>query len=228
MTVAPEAPAVYSRTGETTPTRYRDRMRYDADTVHAILDEALVGHVSFVASGRPHILPLVFGRDGSRVYLHVSSGSHLALAVRDAGEEGLPVSFAVTHADALVLSRSAMHHSLDFRCVVAHGPLRRVTDEAETAHGWSVLLDHMVPGRSADTRPPSAKEAAQTGLFALDLDAVAAKVRSHGLAEDEADLALDHWAGVVPLRTVADAPRPDAGVDGEVPAYLAAWLADRA
>jgi hypothetical protein len=162
------------------------------------------------------------------VYLHASSGSHLAIAVRHAGPEGLPVSLAVTHADSLVLSRSAMHHSMDFRCVVAHGPLRRVTDPDEVAHGWSVLLDHMIPGRYADTRPPNAKETAQTGLFALDLVDVAAKVRDHGLSEDEADLALDHWAGVVPLRTAVGTPRPDDGVTAEIPAYLKEWLAARA
>ncbi|NUU24529.1 MAG: pyridoxamine 5'-phosphate oxidase family protein [Streptomycetaceae bacterium] len=223
-----EPPSVYARTEATTPTRHRDRMRYDADTVHAILDAGLLAHVSFTALGRPQILPLVFGRDGGRVYLHASSGSHLAIAVRHAGDEGLPVAFAVTHADSLVLSRSAMHHSMDFRCVVAHGPLRRVTDPDEVARGWSVILDHMVPGRYADTRPPNAKETAQTGLFALDLVDVAAKVRSHGLAEDEADMGLGHWAGVVPLRTAVGTPQADEGVTTAIPPYLNDWLTARA
>ncbi|MEU8140080.1 pyridoxamine 5'-phosphate oxidase family protein [Streptodolium elevatio] len=222
-----EPPSVYARTEATTPTRYRERMRYDAETVHAILDEAFLAHVAFTAFGQPQILPLIFGRDGGRLYLHVSSGSHLAIAVRHAGDEGLPVSFAVTLADSLVLSRAAMHHSMDYRCVIAHGPLRRVTDPAETARGWATMIDHLVPGRYADSRPPSPKEAAQTGLFALDLSDVAAKVRSHGLAEDAADRELGHWAGVVPLRTAAGTPRPDAGVEGEPPAYLKEWLARR-
>lgn len=227
MSVASETPAVYPRTEATTPTRLRDRMRYDADTVHAILDDAFLAHVSFTADGLPHVLPLAFGRDGSRVYMHVSSGGHLAAAVRHAGDDGLPVAFAVTHADGVVLSRSAFHHSLNYRCVIAHGPLRRVTDPEELAHGWSVLLDHMVPGRSVDARPPNRKEAAQTGLFALDLDRVAAKVRDHGLgAEEEGDLELPHWAGVIPLRTVAGPPQPDTGV-GAVPDYLARWAAEK-
>lgn len=225
---APEAPSVYARTEATTPTRYRERMRYDADTVHAILDEAFLAHVSFTAVGQPQILPLIFGRDGGRLYIHASSGSHLAIAVRHAGDKGLPVSFAVTLADSLVLSRSAMHHSMDYRCVIAHGPLRRVTDPDETARGWATMIDHLVRGRYADSRPPSPKEAAQTGLFALDLADVAAKVRSHGLSEDAADRDLDHWAGVIPLRTTAGAPRPDAGVEGEPPAYLKEWLAQHA
>ncbi|WP_436772676.1 pyridoxamine 5'-phosphate oxidase family protein [Yinghuangia sp. YIM S09857] len=224
----PTTPDVYARTEVTTPTRYRERMRYDADTVHAILDEAFLAHVSFTAFGRPQILPLIFGRDAGRLYLHASSGSHLAIAVRHAGDEGLPVSFAVTLADSLILSRSAMHHSMDYRCVIAHGPLRRVTDPDETARGWATLLDHLIPGRYADSRPPNAKEAAQTALFALDLADVAAKSRSHGLSEDAADRHLDHWAGVIPLRTAAAAPRPDTGAPGEPPAYLKEWLARHA
>lgn len=227
MAAAPEAPAIYPRTETTTPTRAKQRMRYDSDTVHAILDAAFLGHIAFTAYGQPQILPLAYGRDGGRLYVHVSSGSHLAIAVRHAGDEGLTVSFAVTHLDSVVLSRSAFHHSVDYRCVVAHGPLVRVTDPDEQVRGWSVLLDHMVPGRSADSRPPNRKEVAQTGLFALDLVEVAAKVRDHGLNEDPEDLALDHWAGVIPLRTVAGEPRPD-GVTPPLPEYLAEWGAQRA
>lgn len=218
----------YDRSPATTPTRYRDRMRYDAETVHAVLDDAFLAHVSFVASGRPQILPLIFGRHASRLYVHASTGSHLALAVRDAGDAGLPVSLAVTIADSVVLARSAMHHSMDFRCAVAHGPLRRVTDPDEIALGWRVMIDHVVPGRFADSRPPAPRETAQTALFSLDLVDAAAKIRSHGLSEDEADLDLDHWAGVIPLRTAAGPPRPDTGVTTEVPAYLTQWLSTRA
>lgn len=218
---------MYDRAPSTTPTRYRDRMHYDADSVHAVLDDAFLAHVSFVADGRPQILPLIFGRHASRLYVHASTGSHLALAVRDAGDAGLPVSLAVTIADSVVLARSAMHHSMDFRCAIAHGPLRRVTDPEEVALGWQVMIDHVIPGRYADSRPPAARETAQTALFALDLVEAAAKTRSHGLSEDEADRSLPHWAGVIPLRTAAGAPRPDDGVTADVPAYLTRWLADR-
>lgn len=227
MAATPDLPLAYDRAPATTPTRYRDRMRYDADTVHAVLDDAFLAHVSFVADGRPQVLPLVYGRRASRLYVHASTGSHLALAVRDAGGAGLPVSLAVTIADSVVLARSAMHHSMDYRCVIAHGPLHRVTDPDEVPLGWQTVIDHLVPGRYADSRPPAPRETAQTALFALDLADVAAKVRSHGLSEDEADLGLDHWAGVIPLRTAVGTPRPDSGVTTELPAYLRRWLSTR-
>jgi len=213
----------YAVTEATTPTRYRERMRYDVDTVHAILDAGRIAHVSFVLDGRPQLIPLVFGRDGDRLYLHASSGSRLARTVRASGEDGFPAAVAVTHVDSLVLSRSAMHHSMDYRCVIAHGALRHVGEPAEQVRAFRVIVDHMVPGRADDCREPSPKETAQTSVFRLDLEQVAARVRDHGLSEDEADLDLPHWAGVVPLASTSGAPRPD--TTRPIPAYLAAWLA---
>lgn len=212
----------YAATEATTPTRYRERMRYDADSVHAILDAGRIAHVSFVLDGRPQLIPLVFGRDGDRLYLHTSSGSRLARTVRASGEDGFPAAVSVAHVDSLVLSRSAMHHSMDYRCVIAHGALRHVREPAEQVRAFRVIVDHMVPGRFDDCRAPSPKEIAQTSVFRLDLDQVAARVRDHGLSEDPDDLELPYWAGVVPLVTAPGTPRPD--TTGPVPAYLAKWL----
>ncbi|MYW01057.1 pyridoxamine 5'-phosphate oxidase family protein [Streptomyces sp. SID3343] len=214
--------AEYPVAAATSPNRHRDRMRYDVATVHAILDAGFLAHLSFVIDGRPQLIPLAYGRDGESLYLHASSGSQLALAVRASGAEGFPVVAAVTHVDSMVLSRSAMHHSMDYHCVMAHGGLKHVADRAEQLHASRVIIDHLVPGRADDCREPNAKELAQTSMFRLDLDQVAAKVRDHGLAEDENDLDLPYWAGVAPLATVRGPLRPDR--DQEPPAYLAAWL----
>ncbi|MGC0415718.1 pyridoxamine 5'-phosphate oxidase family protein [Embleya sp. AB8] len=212
----------YPATPGTTPNRHRDRMRYDVDVVHSILDAGFLAHVSFSVDGRPQLIPLAFGRDGERLYLHTSSGGQLALAVRASGAEGLPVAVAVTHVDSLVLSRSAMHHSMDYRCVIAHGPLTYVGDRDEQLHAYRVIIDHLVPGRADDVRAPNPKENAQTAVLRLDLDEVAAKVRDHGLAEDPDDLELPYYAGVVPLTTTRGPIRPDR--DQELPDHLARWL----
>ncbi|MET7303095.1 pyridoxamine 5'-phosphate oxidase family protein [Embleya sp. NPDC005575] len=212
----------YPATAATTPHRHRDRMHYDVEAVHAILDAGFLAHVSFTLGGRPQLIPLAFGRDGERLYLHTSSGGQLALAARASGAEGLPVAVSVTHVDSVVLSRSAMHHSMDYRCVIAHGPLVHVTDPEEQLHAYRVIIDHLVPGRADDVRPPNPKENAQTAVFRLELDQVAAKIRDHGLAEDPDDLDLPHFAGVVPLTTTRGPVHPDR--DQEIPAYLAKWL----
>jgi nitroimidazol reductase NimA-like FMN-containing flavoprotein (pyridoxamine 5'-phosphate oxidase superfamily) len=123
-------------------------------------------------------------------------------------DSGLAVSIAVTHVDGLVLARSAFHHSVNYRSVVIRGTARQVTDPDDLADGFARLVDHAVPGRSADARPPDAVEMRQTMLLEVPLVDAAVKARTGGPIDDEADLDLAVWAGVVPLTMVAGPPEP--------------------
>ncbi|OBI22807.1 flavin-nucleotide-binding protein [Mycobacterium sp. E2462] len=213
--------SAYRATPRTTPTRYRDRARYDRDLVHGILDESLICHLGYLAGGRPVVLPTTHARLGETLYLHGSSGSGPMLAAK-AAPAGLPVCVTVSLLDGLVLARAAMHHSVNFRSVVVLGDARLVDDPAEKTRALACLLDHLAQGRSADCRPPDARELAATGVLALDLVEVSAKVRAGGPVDDAPDLALPHWAGVVPLRVVAGAPVPAADLTAATapPRYL--------
>jgi nitroimidazol reductase NimA-like FMN-containing flavoprotein (pyridoxamine 5'-phosphate oxidase superfamily) len=215
----------YRPTTRTTPTRYRERALYDRRTVHAILDEAPVCHLGYLSAGRPVVLPTTHARREETLYLHGSTGSGPLLAAKaaTASGAGLPVCVTVTLVDGLVLARSAMHHSVNFRSVVVLGDARVVDDPAEKSRALSCLLDHIAPGRSADCRAPDARELAATGVLALDLVEVSAKVRSGPPADDPQDLPLPHWAGVVPLSLTAGRPVPADDLDPAVtlPSYLA-------
>lgn len=212
--------AAYRPTARTTPTRYRERARYDRHTVHAILDEALICHLGYLSAGRPVVLPTTHARRDERLYLHGSSGGGPLLAARtaEASGSGLPVCVTVTLIDGLVLARSAMHHSVNFRSVVVVGEARVVDDPAEKSRALGCLLDHIAPGRAADCRAPDARELAATGVLALDLVEVSAKVRGGPPVDDPQDLALPHWAGVVPLSLTAGAPVPADDLDPGTPA----------
>lgn len=214
------ADTAYPPTSRTTPTRYRERARYDRRTVHDILDEALVGHLGYLSAGRPVVLPTTHARLDETLYLHGSTGSGPLLAARaaQAAGSGLPVCVTVTLVDGLVLARSAMHHSVNFRSVVAVGEARVVDDPAEKSRALGCLLDHIAPGRAADCRAPDARELAATGVLALDLAEVSAKVRGGPPADDPQDLPLPHWAGVVPLTLTAGTPVPAADLDPAIPA----------
>ncbi|WP_201358397.1 pyridoxamine 5'-phosphate oxidase family protein [Mycobacterium paraintracellulare] len=214
------ADTAYPPTSRTTPTRYRERARYDRRTVHDILDEALVCHLGYLSAGRPVVLPTTHARLDETLYLHGSTGSGPLLAARAAGAagSGLPVCVTVTLVDGLVLARSAMHHSVNFRSVVAVGEARVVDDPAEKSRALGRLLDHIAPGRAADCRAPDARELAATGVLALDLAEVSAKVRGGPPADDPQDLPLPHWAGVVPLTLTAGTPVPAADLDPAIPA----------
>ncbi|MEV7288415.1 pyridoxamine 5'-phosphate oxidase family protein [Streptomyces sp. NPDC093252] len=223
---APTTPGTatgYTPTDRTVPTRSADRARYDKEMVHAILDEGYVCHLGFVRDGAPVVLPTLYGRVGERLYVHGSTGSR-PLRMTGKADPGLPVCLTVTHVDGLVLARSAFHHSINYRSVVVHGIAHDVTDPDEKRAALDALVDHVVPGRAADSRPANRKELAATAVIRLDLDQVSAKLRTGGVNDDPEDLDLPHWAGVVPVHKGYGAPLPDADLapGTALPDYLAA------
>jgi nitroimidazol reductase NimA-like FMN-containing flavoprotein (pyridoxamine 5'-phosphate oxidase superfamily) len=212
----------YAPTARTTATRSPARVGYDREAVHRVLDEALVCHVGFVVAGEPVVLPQLHARVGDQLYLHGSTG---ARALRQAREAGLQVCVTVTLLDGLVLARSAFHHSVNFRSVVAYGLAVAVDDDEEKSRALAVLVDAVVPGRSTASRPPSRKELAATTVLRLDLEEVSLKVRSGPPIDDREDMELPYWAGVLPLLTSRGIPVPDpaALVPVEVPEHVTAW-----
>ncbi|MFB7274248.1 pyridoxamine 5'-phosphate oxidase family protein [Streptomyces sp. NPDC056244] len=242
-TAPPVATAAYRPTSRTVPTRARERAAYDRELVHAILDEAYICHLGFVRDGAPVVLPTLYGRVDERLYVHGSTGSRplrMAGGPRAANQEdaarqdatgqeatgqedpGLAVCLTVTHVDGLVLARSAFHHSINYRSVVVHGIARPVTDADERRAALDAIVDHVVPGRSYDSRPANDRELAATAVIRLDLDEVSAKVRTGGPGDDPEDIGLPHWAGVVPLTHGYGTPVPTDDLDPSItlPDYL--------
>ncbi|MBX6752425.1 MAG: pyridoxamine 5'-phosphate oxidase family protein [Micromonosporaceae bacterium] len=209
----------FPTTPRTTPHRKRDRVSYQRATAAAIIDEALYCHLGFVVDGEPRVLPTLHARIDDTLYLHGSTGSGPMLAARGAG---LRVCVTVTHLDALVLARSWTHHSVNYRSVVVHGVAHLVTNEDEKWRALAALVDKVGNGRSADSRPPTPKELAEVAVLAITLREASVKARLGGAADDEEDLALPYWAGVIPLRLTPGRPQPDKGVRVPVPAYLPA------
>ena len=112
-------------TPRTTLVRHRERASYERTTVNAILDEALICHIGFVADGQPLVLPTTHARIDEQLYLHGAAGNHMLSSLAD----GAPLCVTVTLIDALVLARSAFRHSMNYRSVVVLGAGRQVTDE---------------------------------------------------------------------------------------------------
>ena len=198
------------------PTRASD----DRAAAYAVLDEGLVAHVGIQVDGQPYVIPMAYGRDGDRLLLHGSVASRLMRGLSG----GLQVCVTVTLVDALVMARSAFHHSMNYRSVVVLGEARRIDDPDEILAALDLLVDHIVPGRSGELRPHTAVEVRQTMMLELPIDEASLKARTGGPNDDEADLDLPAWAGVLPLATVAGPPEPDArAADTEVPASVARW-----
>ena len=211
----------YERTPRTTPTRKRDRTTYERAAIHAVLDEAIHCHLGYVVDGEPVVVPTIHARRGEVLYLHGSTGARVA---RLAAGDGVPVTVAVTLVDALVLARSQFHHSMNYRSVTVHGRARLVTDPDERAAALAAVVDHVAPGRSAQSRPGDRQELAATAVLRLPLDQAVLKQRTGMPVDDEPDLTLPHWAGLLPVRTAFGEPLPAPELAGhEPPAHLAGY-----
>lgn len=193
------------QTERTTVRRLPERAAYDRPTLDAILDEALICHVGFVAGGRPVVIPTIHTRIGDAVYFHGSAASRMLRTLRG----GVDVCVTVTLLDGLVLARSAFHHSMNYRSVVVFGNAEEVTEREERLRVLIALVEHVCRGRFADVRPPSKAELRQTLVLRLPLSEASAKVRTGPPKDDEADLASPAWAGVLPLSLVPGEPLAD-------------------
>src|SRR3954469_6774784 len=143
----------------TTVKRLPARGHYDAETVHAILDEALYSHAGLVdPAGHPVVLPTIHVRRGDQLYLHGSPASHLLRTAK----KGVEVCVTVTLLDGLVLAKSAFHHSMNYRCVVAMGEARVVEDDAEKRLALDAIVDRVGDGRSTEARSPNESELRST------------------------------------------------------------------
>lgn len=210
MTVVTSRPAL-SPTSRSTVRRLRERAAVDRTALDDVLDAGLVCHLGLVRDGSPLVLPTGYGRDGDTLYLHGSTGAASLVAAA----AGTPVCVTVTVLDGIVYARSAMHHSMNYRCAVIHGRLERVTDEAARRHGLRVITEHLAPGSWDHARRPDAKELAATMVLSLDLTEASVKVRTGDPRDDAEDVATNGaWAGVLPVVTTFGAPRPSADLPG--------------
>ena len=181
------------------------RAAYERATIDAILDEALICHLGFAVEGQPYVIPTLQARDGDTVYLHGSAASRTLRALSG----GLPACLTATLVDGIVLARSAFHHSMNYRSVVALGEARLVTETGEVTHALQIFTEKLVPGRWDEVRGPSRQELKGTKVLAMTLDEASAKVRTGPPADDEEDYALDVWAGVIPMALAAGDPVAD-------------------
>ena len=185
--------------------RLPERAHYGADTVAAIVDAALICTVAFQLDGEVHAIPTIHWREGEHLYIHGAKASRMLKALT-AGEACVTIALA----DGLVLARSAMHHSMNYRSVVIYGRFEPVTDPACKLASLRAFIDGLYPGRWDTLRPISDKELNATTLLRIRLDEASAKVRDWGVKDDAEDLDWPEWAGVIPLRTVQGEPVAEA------------------
>ncbi|MBV8445083.1 MAG: pyridoxamine 5'-phosphate oxidase family protein [Candidatus Dormibacteraeota bacterium] len=210
------------RSGQLEIRRHPERTVRDRAAIRAALDRSYVCHVGFVWSAKPWVIPSMYARDGERLLLHGSPLSRMMRTLAD----GIDVCVTVTRLNGVVLARSAFNHSLNYESVVVVGRARALLDDAAKMRAMQKLVEHVVPGRWDEVRPPSAKELATTLVLELPLDRVSMKAR-HGPPKDTAsDRATGTWGGELPLLQMYEQPLPDALVsaDARVPPSVRALV----
>lgn len=181
------------------------RGHYDTATIYPIVDEALICHVGFMQDGQPYVIPTLHARQGDRLLLHGSRASRLMRHLAAGGE----VCITITLVDGIVLARSVFHHSINYRSVVIFGHGETITDPAERLAALEAFTERLVPGRWQEVRLPNPIELKQTAVVAVPIDTASAKIRSGPPGDDEADMNLPVWAGVLPLQQIVGSPLPD-------------------
>ncbi len=214
-----------AKTSRTEGSRYYPK-RYDMNpnSRDAILDEGLVCHVAFNLDGQPFIIPTSYCRVDNILYLHGSVGSHFFMQMA----KGIPVCISVTLIDGLVLARSVFNHSMNYRSVVAFGKTRLVDTDAERWMAAERFTEHVIPGRWADARQPSASDMKKTMFIAVEIEEASVKFRAHGVIDDAEDMDIPVWAGILPLKLTPGTLEVDEmGVQGiSIPDYLRNYRRD--
>lgn len=197
--------------------RIAQNASYDQALLHAIIDAAWICHIAFADAHGVHCIPTACWRDGEHLYIHGSNGSRMLrqLAAQDC-------CVTIAHVDGLVLARAAFNHSMNYRSAMIYGRFA-VVDEAGKRPALEAFMDHLLPGRQVEVRPGDDNEYAATTVLRIPLTEAVCKTRTGPPKDDEADLDLPVWAGVLPLREQRLAPVVADGCAVAMPAYLRQW-----
>ena len=198
--------------------RMPSRGSHDRETIYQILDEGFLANVGFAKDGQPFIIPTLYGRKDDKLYLHGSAASRLLSEL----QVGLPACISVTLVDGIVLARSAFHHSMNYRSVVAFGTARTIEEPKQKVEALRIISEHLVPGRWKDVRGPTEQELRATKVVEISIEEASAKVRSGPPIDDADDYELPVWAGVLPLAMTCQAATADVQLTDrvELPEYV--------
>lgn len=183
----------------------REKAAYDKETVHAILDAALIASVGFVQDDQPVVVPMIYGRDGETIYLHGARKARIIRLLEQTGQACLNV----THVDGIVFARSAFNSSMNYRSATVFGTPRLLHDREAKLHGMRVISEHTMPGRWDELREPLEKEIKMTGVIALEIATASAKISANMPKDEDEDYDIPIWAGILPLQSVLTSLQDD-------------------
>jgi len=201
--------------------RRPQRASYDEAVVYGLLDAGVLAHVGYVIDGQSFVTPTAYWRDGRKLYWHGAAASRMLATVA----EGAPVCVTVSFLDGLIVGRSGIIHSMNYRSVMAFGRARLIPGLADKRAAMEAFIDRLYAGRSATLRPMADEELMRIALVEMEIEEASAKIKDVGVTDMPADADWPAWCGVLPVETRIGAPRaePGMGLDGDPTPDLAAF-----
>ena len=202
----------YSKSNLNRVKRGRIRATYDMGKINTIIDAGFIGYVSYIYENRAITLPMAYGRKRDKIYFHSSQSNRMMLALLKAGE----MSMTVMHLDALVLARSGLHHSVNYRSATLFGQVKKLEEPKEKKDALLCFMEHFMKGRWDGIRPMHSEELNRTLVLEMTIETASAKIRDVGVNDEPEDYGLDIWAGLVPLKQVAEYPLSDEALSKKI------------
>ena len=198
--------------------RGANRGTYDVEKINTILDAGFLCYVGYIYDGKPITIPMAYTRKDDKIYIHGSTGNRMLLSILENKE----TSITVMHLDGLVLARSGLHHSVNYRSVTLFGSLKKIEKDADKTEVLKWIVNQMVPNHWDSLRPMYQKELDRTLVVEFTIETASAKVRDVGVGDEPEDYELDIWAGIVPIKQVAEYPIADEGKpqEMEIPKHI--------
>ena len=208
----------YSKTQSNTIKRGAKKASYNKEEIHAILDASEVCNVAFNIQGKAYVQPINFGRSGETLFMHGSLQNRMTNALIETGEACISVMLL----DAMKLTRSAFHHSVNYRSVVVFGKVYEVKTNEEKLEGLKAIINHFIPGRWDYCRLLNENELKATKVIAIEIENASAKIANTPPNDNNEDYELDFWSGIIPIKMVCEYPVADeklkAGI--EIPPHV--------
>ena len=193
------------KTNRTKVNRTPKRAVYEKETIYKILDETFVCQIAFKIDGQVFIIPTAFGRKDDSIFIHGSNKSRMLNSIKS-GED---ICIGVTLIDGIVAARSIFHHSINYRSVIIFGKGKEIDEPEDKLKALKIITEHIIPGRWNDARKPNEKELEITSVFEFKIDEASAKIRTGPPVDEKEDYNLNVWAGIIPLKTIAESPIRD-------------------
>lgn len=195
----------YPKSDLNTVKRGKNRASYDVEKINTIIDAGFIGHVSFMANNKAMSLPMAYARIENKIYLHGSQKNRMLTNLIDTKE----MSMTIMHLDGLVLARSGLHHSVNYRSTTLFGTTKLIIDNSKKRIILKQVIEQMIPNRWDSLRPIKDTEIDRTLVVEMTIETASAKIRETDVKDEKADESLPIWAGIVPLKQVAEFPIND-------------------